>query len=122
MARKGIFTFDSLTPSLQRLLPRIDAAVDIVFDSYEAIAETYARTEAPWTDQTGNARAGLFAHHDSEEMVVHRLTVYGTMHYTFWLEVRWSGRYAIIGPTLVHIAPKLAADLAAAVKRAVETG
>lgn len=121
MARKGIFTFDSLTPSLQRLLPRVDAAVDIVFDSYEAVAETYARTQAPWTDRTGNARAGLFAHHDSEEMVVHRLTIYGTMHYTYWLEVRHSGRYAIIGPTLVHIAPKLAADLAAAIKRAVET-
>lgn len=121
MARKGIFHLDTLTPNLQRLLPRVDAAVDIVFDSYEAVAESYARSNAPWTDRTGNARAGLFAHHDSEEMVVHRLTVYGTMHYTFWLEVRHSGRYAIIGPTLVHLAPKLAADIAAAVKRAVET-
>jgi len=121
MARKGIFDFDSLTPGLKNLLPRIDAAVDIVFDSYEAVAETYARTNAPWTDRTGNARAGLFAQHDSEEMVVHRLTIYGSMHYTYWLEVRNSGRYAIIGPTMVHIAPKLAADIAGAIRRAVET-
>jgi hypothetical protein len=117
----GIFTFDSLTPALQQLLPRVDAAVDIVFDRYEAIAETYARTNAPWSDQTGNARAGLFAEHESEPMVVHRLVVYGTMDYTYWLEVRWSGRYAIIGPTLVHIAPQMAADIAAAVSRAVRS-
>jgi len=121
MARKGTFVFDSLTPRLKELLPRVDAAVDLVFDNYEAVAETYARTNAPWTDRTGNARNGLFAQHDAENMVRHELTVYGTMPYTFWLEVRWSGKYAIIGPTLVEIAPRLAADIAAAVNRAVKT-
>jgi hypothetical protein len=120
MAR-GTFVFDSLTPNLQRLLPRIDAAVDLVFDRYEVQAETFARTNAPWHDNTGNARAGLFAQHDKEPMVEHTLTVYGTMPYTFWLEVRWSGKYAIIGPTLFEMAPLMAGDLAAAVKRAVDS-
>lgn len=118
---KGVFVFDSLTPSLQELLPKIDAAVDLVFDRYEAEAETYARTNAPWHDNTGNARAGLFAQHDAEHMVRHSLTVYGTMPYTFWLEVRWSGKYAIIGPTLFDMAPKMAGDLASAVSRAVRS-
>jgi len=117
--RKGTFVFDSLTPGLQELLPKIDAAVDLVFDRYEPEAETYARTNAPWHDNTGNARAGLFAQHDKEPMVKHELTIYGTMPYTFWLEVRWSGKYAIIGPTMVHIAPLMAADLASAINRAV---
>lgn len=121
MARRGTFVFDSLTPNLQRLLPRVDAAVDLVFDRYESIAESYARTNAPWQDNTGNARAGLFAQHDSEPMVKHELTVYGTMPYTFWLEVRWSGKYAIIGPTLLEMAPRMSADLAAAVNRAVHS-
>jgi hypothetical protein len=119
--RKGTFVFDSLSPKLQELLPRIDAAVDLTFDRYEPIAETYARTNASWTDRTGNARQGLFALHESEPMVRHELTIYGTMPYTFWLEVRWSGKYAIIGPTMVEIAPRLAADLASAINRAVAT-
>lgn len=119
MARRGVFTFDSLTPNMQRLLPRVDAAVDLVFDRNAAVAETYARTNAPWTDRTGNARAGLFAEHESEPMVLHRLTIYGTMPYTYWLEVRWSGKYAIIGPTMLHVAPLLAAEVAAAVRRAI---
>lgn len=120
MAR-GVFNFDTLTPSLKELLPKVDAAVDLVFDHYEPIAETYARTNAPWQDNTGNARNGLFAQHDKTPMVVHSLTVYGTMPYTFWLEVRWSGKYAIIGPTLFNIAPDLSAAIAAAVSRAVRS-
>jgi hypothetical protein len=120
MAR-GVFTFDSLTPALKKLLPRVDAAVDLVFDRYEAIAETYARTNALWHDNTGNARAGLSAQHDAEPMVQHTLTVYGSMPYTIWLEVRWSGKYAIIGPTLFNIAEPMSSDLAAAIKRAVDT-
>jgi hypothetical protein len=121
MAKKGVFDFDSLTPSLHSLLPRIDAAVDLVFDTYEPIAETYMRTNAKWTDNTGNARGGLFATHDSEPMVRHQLTLYHTMPYGYWLEVRWSGKYAIIGPTMLDIAPRMAGDLAAAIKRAVDT-
>jgi hypothetical protein len=121
MARKGTFDYDTLTPSLKALLPKVDAAVDLVFDRYEAVAETYARTNAPWTDRTGNARNGLFAQHDAEHMVKHELTVYGTMPYTFWLEVKWSGKYAIIGPTLLNIAPEFAGDIAAAVSRAVRS-
>jgi hypothetical protein len=120
MAR-GVFNYDTLTPSLKELLPKVDAAVDLVFDRYEAEAETYARTNAPWHDNTGNARAGLFAQHDAEHMVRHELTIYGTMPYTFWLEVRWSGKYAIIGPTMFAIAPNMAADLASAVSRAIRS-
>lgn len=119
MGRKGVFDFDTLTPSLQRLLPKIDAAVDLVFDRYEPESETYMRTHAPWKDNTGNARNGLFAKHDAEPMVEHRLTLYHTMPYGYWLEVRWSGKYAIIGPTMLELAPNLAGDLAAAIKRAV---
>jgi hypothetical protein len=121
MARKGTFVFDDLTPSLKRLLPAVDAAVDLVFDRYVPESESYMRTNAPWTDRTGNARNGLFAQHDAEHMVRHELTFYGTMPYTFWLEVKYSGKYAIIGPTMLHMAPLMAGDLAAAVKRAVES-
>lgn len=118
MAR-GVFDFDTLTPNLKRLLPRVDAAVDLVFDITEADAETYMRTNARWTDNTGNARAGLFATHQKEPMVVHSLVFYHTMDYGYWLEVRWSGKYAIIGPSMFHFAPILAANVAAAVARAI---
>jgi diacylglycerol kinase len=102
------------------LRPAIDAGVDLAFDAAEPQATTYARANAPWTDRTGNARNGLFATHEPEPMVRHSLIIYHTMPYGVWLEVRWSGRYAIIGPTMFHIAPLLAAQVAEAVNRSIE--
>lgn len=118
---RGVFDFDSLTPGLQELLPKIDAAVDIAFDAAEPLAETYARTNAPWHDDTGNARNGLMATHLKQEMVEHQLVIYHTMSYGYWLEVRWSGRYAIIGPTMVHMGQELAKMVAAAINRATRS-
>lgn len=119
MAQRGVFDFDSLTPNLKRLLPAVDAAVDIVFDGYQAVFENHMRSGASWTDRTGNARASLFATHEKTPMVSHELIIYGAMPYSIWLEVRWSGKYAIIGPTMLELAPKMAGDLAAAVNRAI---
>jgi hypothetical protein len=121
MARRGVFDFDSLTPSLKALLPKVDAGVDLAFDMMEPTAESHARLHAPWTDNTGNARNGLFARHESDPMVVHRLVIYHTMPYGVFLEVRWSGKYAIIGPTMLAVSPDLAANVAAAVNRAIRS-
>ncbi len=122
MARgRGIFDFDTLTPSLKEFLPKVDARVDLAFDLMETVAETQMRSKAPWHDNTGNARAGLRATHLSEPMVVHRLVLYHTMDYGYWLEIRWSGKYAIIGPTMFDIAPVIAANVATAVNRAVRS-
>lgn len=121
MARKrGIFDFDSLTPNLKRLLPQVDAGVDLAFDFMRDHAEGFARTNAPWVDRTSNARNGLFVAHQKTPMVFHRLVVYHTMPYGIWLEIRWSGRYAIIGPTMLHTAPQLAIVLAETIKRSID--
>jgi hypothetical protein len=120
MAGRGGFNFkDSLSPSLQHLLPVIDAAVDIAFDAEAARAASMLRQNAPWTDRTGNARAGLKAIHESEPMVEHRLVLLHSMPYGIWLEVRWSGRYAVIGPTMPTIARDLVVMLAASIERAI---
>lgn len=117
---KAVFDFDSLSPGLKRLLPQVDAGVDLAFDHMKDQAETFARTNAPWVDRTGNARNGLFAVHNKTPMVEHRLVIYHTMPYGLWLEIRWSGRYAIIGPTMFHVSPLLAITTAEAVKRAID--
>lgn len=113
------WTSDQVTPALRTLMPRIDAAVGLAFDVGERQAESYARLHAPWQDRTGNARNGLFAEHISNPLVSHELIVYHTMPYGLWLEVRFSGRYAIINPTLTYMGPRLSAMIAAAVNRAL---
>ena len=121
MAKRGVFEFDTLTPALKRMLPVVDAGVDLAFDAVIPLAATHMRTNAKWTDRTGNARNGLQAAHDKIPMVEHVLVMYHTMPYGYWLEIRWSGRYAVIGPSMLVIGPQLAVMVAEAVRRAVDT-
>lgn len=57
------------------------------------------KDNASWQDDTGNARNGLAARaykdQDSTGIVLYHQVPYG-----LWLEVRWSGRYAIIVPAM----------------------
>lgn len=119
MARGLFFDLDTITPGLRRLLPAIDAGVDLAFDSMVPVAESYMRLNAKWTDRTGNARAGLRARHDSEPMVRHELVLHHSMPYGIWLEVRFSGKYAIIGPSIQELGPDLMDRIAAAARQAI---
>jgi hypothetical protein len=68
--------------------------------------QDYARDNAPWEDQSGDARRGLTASvvADDEEMT---LTLQHTVEYGIWLEIRWGGRYAIIVPTIEQLGPEI---------------
>lgn len=61
--------------------------------------EAYARANAPWTDQTGDARRLLSGEAQAEGDTV-RATLSHGVHYGIWLENLFNGRFAIIGPTL----------------------
>ncbi len=71
--------------------------------------EAYARARAPWQNRTGKARAGLYGYADK---VDDGTFIAGIAHgpdvdYGLWLEYRWNGRYAIIGPTQAAFASKI---------------
>lgn len=101
-----VITSDTLTPGLVDLDERSHRAIRIMLDYWASRAVTQMRANASWSDRTTNARNGLSA-------VVEgvpgggALVLYHAMPYGIWLEIRWSGRYAIIGPTLNEIAPQV---------------
>lgn len=70
------------------------------------MAESWMRSNAPWTDQTTNARSGLRAtpRISSKQVAV---VLSHSVPYGIWLEVRWGGRYAIIEPALREFAPRM---------------
>lgn len=86
--RRGL---DDLDDGMRRF---ITAATDRQATEAEAVM----KTGAPWTDRTGNARAGLYTltSHGRRE---HEITLAHSVSYGIWLEVRWNGRYEIIMPT-----------------------
>lgn len=90
-------------------LPRnINSMIGVVFDREAINVQDYARSHAPWTDRTGNARNGLFAK-ASRNGSSHEITLYHTVPYGIWLEVRFAGKNAIIIPTIQAQGPNVMA-------------
>ena len=93
--------------------------------------EAYARLNAPWQDQTGDARAGLVTEVAVNGAVI-TITVAHSVDYGKYLELRWptgtlpatldgfdlelagAGKYAIIWPTMEAEIPQFRARLVAA--------
>lgn len=101
-----VITRDTLTPGLAAFDAQAKEAIRMTLEYWAARAVSQMRANANWTDRTSNARNGLatrvFMGEDEGTLVL-----FHTMPYGIWLEVRWSGRYAIIGPTLNDVAPKI---------------
>lgn len=104
MADNFRITHDSLRPNLHDVDNRALRAIGLTLDYWAARAVSQMRTQARWTDRTTNARNGLSAVR-RDNGLDSALVLFHAMPYGIWLEVRWSGRYAIIGPTLNDIAP-----------------
>lgn len=74
--------------------------------------ETEMKAEAPWTDQSGQARAQLYAEAQALTTEVIELLIGGRAPHQVFLEVCNGGRYAIVGPTFQRVGPRLLQMLA----------
>jgi len=105
-------TYD--TSKLQKNLDAIDEHLNekiaLIFAYNEAWGATWMKLNAPWTDDTGAARAGLTAKSYSEANT-HLMILAYSVHYGIWLEVANSGRFQILGPAMRAISQKIMADL-----------
>lgn len=90
---------------------RIEAGIVAIAQRWAPEIENYMKTQAPWTDRTGNARQGL---HTEVNHVVGSMVEIVLSHgvsYGIWLEIRHAGAYAIVNPALDHFAPRVWADV-----------
>jgi hypothetical protein len=85
--------------NIKRLNQETVHGIALAFDVQAAQSTAYMKTNAPWTDRTSAARNGLHAvatHSKSRfELILSHAVSYG-----IWLEVKFSGRDAIILPSL----------------------
>lgn len=104
--KNRFFTIDTLSRGLANFtFKTMDGMAEIANDFADELVQ-YAVENAPWEDQTGDARAGLQAAVYIENGQI-QIDLFHTVEYGIWLEVRWGGRYAIIIPTIEHMGPKL---------------
>lgn len=125
-----VWTEDSLTENIEAFPGKLDRVIGLMMQYQAPKVQDYMRTNASWNDRTGNARNGLFARYGSGggklfgapmvggaggNMGEHVIDIYHTVPYGIWLEVRWSGKYRIIVPTLQSEGPRVMAALSKAI-------
>lgn len=101
MSRRSGIKFESkrLTANLGSFDEKMNRGVTAAFEYQAPKSAARMKTEAPWTDQTGNARSGLFTA-TRHEGTHHSMVLAHGMSYGIYLERNHSGRYAIVIPEL----------------------
>jgi hypothetical protein len=100
-----------LPGAVMELQAKLESAIYATFAFWTPRTQSYAREHAPWKDHTSNARNGLMAVHTHIAGFHNRITVFHTMPYGIWLEVKNNGEYAIIIPTIQHEGPQVMRSL-----------
>jgi hypothetical protein len=117
MASSFRWTSDALFENTEKLPQRLDRALAAAVRFSATKTEAYMKANAPWTDQTTNARNGLrtYPFHEGR---THGFHLAHGVPYGIWLEVRWNGRYGIIpestregGMMVMSLVTKLLAGL-----------
>ena len=102
-----MFWVDGIGPALDIMaLGMADNVADAMVEGAQEV-EMYAKMNAPWTDDTGQARNGLTADVDLGFDGEVTLTLYHTAEHGYWLELIQDGAFAIIMPTLEALGPQI---------------
>jgi len=101
MAKAFTIELDEMNYNLRNFDRRARNAIDRTLRYQAARSETWMRTNASWTDRTGNARNGLHATVDKLSEDSWLLVLAHSVSYGIWLEVMQSGRFAIVRPAFL---------------------
>lgn len=108
---KIVWTDTHLLDALADGGERVNEAVMSVLEYKAPEVEAHMKQNAPWTDQTGNARQGLRAEAYDLGGDQKGIILYHQVPYGIWLEIKNSGKYAIILPTIEVMGPEVMASL-----------
>lgn len=101
---------NTLLPNLVTFTVKVEAATAVLVERMAEKVEAYAKENAPWEDDTGQARRGLTAKY-SFNGGHHTISLYHTVDYGIWLEIKNSGEYAIILPTIEVMGPRIMREI-----------
>lgn len=101
---------DQINARIDLLRQKLHISVGAIMDYYSLKATGYLKTGAPWTDRTGAARTGLHALSSSSGSS-YSIVMAHSVAYGIWLEVKFSGRDAIIMPTVRKVGDEVMVSL-----------
>jgi hypothetical protein len=98
---------DGILRRMKEYERRVLHAIKQVARYWQSVFEAYAKKNRPWDDQTGNARQSLHAWIEELSGDIVRLYLSHGVDYGIYLETKYSGRYAIIWPTIKRHLPQI---------------
>lgn len=103
----------------QGQIDAIERDLVALVDGYTSEVTAWLRAEARWKDDTGEARAGLYAdmQHLVDESVTLVMSHGPAIPYAWYLETVSRGRFAILPDALDYFAPRLLREVQAIVRR-----
>lgn len=107
---------DQVNRNLRDRTARQKAAIRALGERAVGEMEAYAKQNAQWEDQTGEARKGLFGYVLSREASMILRIAHG-VGYGVYLELTNQGKYAILNPTAKRFAPQFFDELRKLVAR-----
>lgn len=104
MAAKGWRLEGDMEARLNQFGPNVKRGMVAAANYVAPLAEAHMKSTAPWTDRTGAARNGLGTQVLVSPNAV-AIVLYHTVPYGIYLETRWGGKFAVIEPTILVMAP-----------------
>jgi hypothetical protein len=102
---------DHLAQAIRTYGEKVEQSALAAADNLARQAALEMRQEAPWQDQTGEARRSLFGRAWQSPDGKVTLTLGHGVDYGIYLEFKNGGRFAIVGPTLLRLYPELEAAM-----------
>lgn len=94
--------------ALKAVLP---SAIEKVMQYNANEGQNFMRSNAPWTDRTGNARQGLAGRSFKRGQWKYTIVLYHSVSYGIWLELANDRKYKIIEPAWLRTGQQVMADL-----------
>lgn len=111
MAFKLDYNGSTLKKGLDNLGPKMGAMILMYAATKASELQSKMKTNRPWTDRTGMAKATLNAKVSQPSQNIVRITLSHGVEYGIWLELAHEKNYAIIAPTVREEGPRVVSDL-----------
>ena len=100
MAFKLDYQSSTLCKNLDKMSQKLGAVILMYSNTKASELQAYMKTNRPWADRTGMAKALLNAKVSQPSSNVVRITLAHGVDYGLWLELAHEKRFAIVKPTI----------------------
>lgn len=105
------YSQSSLSQNLDKMATKLGAVILMYAATKASEIQASMKSERPWTDRTGMAKALLNAKVSQPSETIVRITLAHGVNYGIWLELANEKKYAIIAPTIRSESPRIVSDL-----------